>query len=105
MRFYHILDLSDLVPGYMGICEPSSNCKEIPLHTDGLILVPGLGFDHAMYRIGYGGGFYDRYLQNTSVNHIRCGLAYDAQIIAHVPRESTDFPLDFIITESGILKG
>ena len=105
MQFYKIPDLSKLIPGYMGILEPGPDCEEMSSDDTGLILVPGLGFDRMMYRIGYGGGFYDRYLQNTSVNNISCGLAFDEQIISQVPRESTDFPLDFVLTESGILKG
>ena len=55
-------DENDLVSGYMGIMEPSDICDKAKIR-DGLFIMPGLAFDYDFHRIGYGGGFYDRYLR------------------------------------------
>ena len=62
MEFYEISDISELNPGYMGIYEPDINGKEPDYSRTGFMCMPGLAFDRSYNRIGYGGGFYDRYL-------------------------------------------
>lgn len=66
-----------------------------------ILLVPMLAFDRAGYRLGYGGGFYDRTLEGLRGRRrvIAAGVAYAAQEVAAVPREATDQPLDWIVTE------
>ena len=66
--------------------------------------MPMLAFDHAGYRLGYGGGFYDRTLEHLrSVKSIRAvGVAYEAQRVPTIPREVTDQRLDALLTEAGI---
>lgn len=120
MEFYQIKSMEQLVSGYMGIPEPGPECPAIStVWTEGrkgMILVPGLAFDKSFYRLGYGGGFYDRYLsagcfkqgagchsKSDSRILISCGVAYDGQMVEQVPRESTDCSLDYIVTETGIL--
>ena len=121
MEFYHIKSMEQLVPGYMGIREPGPECP--PVNTvrsegrRGIILVPGLAFDKSFYRLGYGGGYYDRFLsaagfkgdadrdeKKVSRRLISCGVAYDGQLVEQVPREATDCFLDYIVTETGILE-
>ena len=69
-----------------------------------VVIVPLVAFDAAGYRLGYGGGFYDRTLEGLRARHpvIAVGFAFDAQELAAVPIEITDQKLDFIVTESGV---
>ena len=70
-----------------------------------LLLVPLLAFDAAGYRLGYGGGFYDRSLAllRATGDILAVGLAFAAQQVAAVPREPTDQPLDLVVTEVGLV--
>ena len=90
---------ADLRPGAYGIPEP---LPELPLlspeETD-LAIVPAVAYDRAGYRLGRGGGYYDRYLPR--VRGITVGLAYQSLILDAVPREAHDCRVDLIITEEG----
>lgn len=69
-----------------------------------VVIVPLVGFDARGYRLGYGGGFYDRTLEGLRARHavIAVGFAFDAQEMPIVPIEETDQKLDFMVTESGV---
>lgn len=69
-----------------------------------VVIVPLVAFDARGYRLGYGGGFYDRTLEGLRARHatIAVGFAFDAQEMAAVPIEKTDQRLDFIVTETGV---
>lgn len=69
-----------------------------------LILAPGLGFDDAGYRIGYGGGYYDKLLTDRGHKPVVWALAFDLQRLPVLPVEDHDQPLDGIVTESGITR-
>lgn len=89
--------LSELVCGAYGILEPQGEAI-----TDiDLVLVPGVGFNDNFHRIGYGAGYYDRFLKGFS--GVTCGLFYDEQR-GEFCAEPHDLPLDYIITETKILK-
>ncbi|HMA15800.1 MAG: 5-formyltetrahydrofolate cyclo-ligase [Bacteroidota bacterium] len=92
----------ELRPAGFGTSEPAPSA---PLVTPDLLLVPLLAFDAAGYRLGYGGGFYDRSLAllRATGDILAVGLAYAAQQVAAVPREATDQPLDLVVTERGVL--
>ena len=91
-----------LVAGLYGTSEPA---RDAPILTPNLLLVPLLAFDSAGYRLGYGGGFYDRSLAGLRpCGVVAIGIAYAGQEIPQVPRESHDAPLDGILTESGFLE-
>jgi len=90
----------DLKKGFYGILEPDEKCPEVNPEEIDLIIVPGLAFTHEGYRIGYGGGFYDRFLSNSE--SITCSLAYDFQLYDELPVKDFDIPVDYLITESGI---
>ena len=89
--------------GKFNIPEPTKDCKEV---VPQLFFVPCLGFDLNGYRIGYGGGFYDRYVQRIEKikKIIKIGLAFSFQKISSVPINQNDKRLDFIITEKEILR-
>ncbi|HID72928.1 TPA: 5-formyltetrahydrofolate cyclo-ligase [Candidatus Micrarchaeota archaeon] len=94
----------DLVDGEYNIPEPSRERGRPvdPLSID-VVAVPGVGFDPRGYRIGYGGGYYDRFLPLCS-NALFVGLAYEFQIVERVPKEAWDIRMDMIITEGRVIK-
>ncbi len=85
-----------------GIPEPEQKKRVIP----DIIIVPIVAFDNKLYRIGYGGGYYDRYINKISKKKIllKVGIAYSYQKINKVPANKFDKKLDIIITEKNILK-
>ncbi len=86
----------DCAPGKFGILEPGENCSALALKQLDLVLVPGVGFDATGCRLGRGQGFYDRLL--AQVSGIKCGIAYDEQLVEKIPAESHDVRLNFILT-------
>ena len=87
---------SDIVTGYFGIREPAAPCAEIPMNHFDLILVPGVAFDWQGNRLGHGKGFYDRLL--AGVRGVKCGIAFDEQLVNAVPVGSADVRMNFILT-------
>lgn len=79
-------------------CSPAINIKDLDV-----IIVPAVAYDKNCYRLGYGGGFYDRFLENLRKDAVTIGIAFDLQIFDEVPKEAHDDQLDYIVTESRIL--
>lgn len=98
MEFYQIESLEQLAPGAYGILEPVADCKMDTKH-DGVMIMPGLAFDRKLHRIGYGGGFYDRYLQEYQ-EFYKIALCFDFQIVDEVPAQEFDIPVDCVISET-----
>lgn len=96
-----IFSLDDLVPGAYGILEPRIDAPTIDNSLLDVVIVPGSVFDKNGYRTGYGGGYYDRFLENTDA--IRVGVCFDFQLVEDVFSENHDKRMDFIITEKSIL--
>lgn len=102
--FFPITNLKDLTTGRYNIKEPSTNqntgCYEIDV-----VIIPGIVFDRYGYRIGYGKGYYDRFLNRFSKeNIISVGLAYDFQIVSDpILHEKHDVKLNFLVTNRNIL--
>lgn len=94
----------ELIKSTYGILEPKKEYirKRDPAILD-LMVLPGIAFDLKGYRIGYGGGYYDRFLDQLQKTIPTIALAFDFQIIDTVPIESFDRPVDYIITETKIL--
>lgn len=101
MEFYEISDISELSPGYFGIYEPDINGKEPDYSRTGFMCMPGLAFDKNFNRIGYGGGFYDRYLSGEN-RFYKAALAYEYQVLEHIPAQECDVKPDMIVTEENI---
>jgi 5-formyltetrahydrofolate cyclo-ligase len=95
----HWVALADrLEPGSFGILEPAADMPLArPLEID-LVLVPGVAFDTACNRIGYGGCFYDNLLPLLRDDAVRIGLAFDEQIVEEIPAEDHDVRLDWVVT-------
>lgn len=103
MGFHEILSLDDLGPGTMGILEPANPGHEltVPELVRTVCLVPGLVFDGDGHRVGYGGGYYDRFLWFYPGDKI--GLARTTMLSSNpLPTDSLDVPVDYIATEGGI---
>ena len=102
MEFHRINSFDEVEPGYCDIPEPVGG--EISDDEDVLILMPGIAFDHHFNRIGYGGGFYDRYLDRKQhCRFIKVAFAYEFQILEHIETEEHDHKVDIIITDKGCL--
>ncbi len=106
MDFFQCDDLSRLQPGAMGIPEPEADpCALFPYTThisldsaeNCMILVPGLAFDKKLGRLGFGGGFYDRYLSHFR-KKMAIGMAFNEQMIDEVPMGQEDVPVDLVVT-------
>ncbi len=95
----------DLIPGYCQIPEPDSK-KLSAIAPDKLdiVLIPGSVFDRQGGRLGYGGGYYDRFLANQAPQALRIGLAYETQVVNKVPTMAHDIPLQYLITEKEITR-
>jgi 5-formyltetrahydrofolate cyclo-ligase len=98
LRALVIQDLDDLVPGIFGLSEPKDTAPEIKSQELDLIIVPGLAFDKRGFRLGHGGGYYDRFLAKTFA--LKLGLAYDFQVVEELPVDHHDIPLDALLTVS-----
>lgn len=101
MIFYYINDFSDLTEGSYHIQEPKEGLLKAE-EENALLLIPGVAFDLGRNRIGYGGGFYDRYLE-IHKNHYVAAPAYDFQVLAGIPHEEFDICVNRIITETRII--
>lgn len=95
--FRYVNELFELTARKYNIPEPESFATEVVDLSHSICITPALAFDNDGYRIGYGGGYYDRFLANY--NGISVGVVYDDLITNDVPRDKFDLPVDIIITE------
>lgn len=103
MDFYFISSLDELSPSMYGIPEPEGEkSKKVDVVKDALCIVPGIAFDISGRRIGYGGGYYDRFIEKHS-DMLTVGFCYDNLIYDNVPYEKHDRCVDYIITEKGFM--
>ncbi|MBE6050288.1 MAG: 5-formyltetrahydrofolate cyclo-ligase [Clostridium sp.] len=99
MEAVQINSLDNLVKGTYGILEPDSFKNKIDKDKIDLVILPGVVFDKQGGRIGYGGGYYDKYLMNMDKNIFKVALCYEFQIIDEVPTEPHDIKADLVLTE------
>jgi 5-formyltetrahydrofolate cyclo-ligase len=104
MTFHPVERESDLLPGRFGIPEPDGD--------DGgqgeavffeLVVVPGMAFDRDGYRLGRGGGYYDRFLSAARFR-AAVGLAFAWQLLPELPRDPWDVPVGAVATEEGVIR-
>lgn len=102
---FQIVDpAKDLRPGYCAIPEPDPRrTSAVPPEKIEIAVIPGSVFDVHGGRLGYGGGYYDRFLVNDAPQAKRVGLAFEMQVVDKVPVEPHDQPLDILITENRII--
>lgn len=98
MKFYVISSLDDLEPGAFGVLEPKlENSNELTKYSNAVCILPGLGFDLQGYRLGYGKGYYDRFLANFKGKNI--GVCYNSCLKTLIPHGKYDKNADILITE------
>lgn len=108
IQFYEVAKMDDFEEGYQGIREPQKDrmklfTEKTEKESECLILVPGAVFDRERGRMGYGKGFYDRYLASFP-GLCSAALAFECQIARKVPVEEHDIRPDMIITDTGVIK-
>ena len=94
MKFIYMTDLTRVEKGYANIPEPIDN-EPVAEDPTALVLMPGLAFDAEGHRIGYGGGFYDKFLAEEP-NHPTVALCYDFQLLEKLETEEFDIPVDLV---------
>ena len=103
MEFYLIHSLQDLTKGSYGILEPDpALCQKLEDFSGCFCLAPGLAFDREGYRLGYGGGYYDRFLGGPYAGKPTAGACYNLCTVKKLPRGTYDLPCDYLITETKI---
>ena len=106
MEFYAVTSLDELCKAdAFGIPIPdATKSPRITPDHDTLMLLPGLALDKSGNRIGYGKGYYDRYLHRASPAPVTLGVTYAATLFESIPSEKNDFPVVFLATEDGIIR-
>ena len=102
MKYYEIHSYDDLEEGYFGIREPKHELLKEIESEEGVMILPGVAFDVSRHRVGYGGGFYDRYLE-AHPNMKKIAFAFEFQVFEEVPYEVFDKQPEKIITEKRII--
>lgn len=95
MVFIYLSDLTQVEKGYAGIPEPIAD-EPVANDETALVLMPGLAFDREGHRIGYGGGFYDKFLEREP-SHPTLALCYEFQMLGHLETEEHDIPVDCVL--------
>ncbi len=103
LEFVEVLDIAELRSGHFGVLEPQGSAL-VPAREIDVMVVPGVAFDLAGHRIGYGRGFYDRALATSPQRGIKVGFAYDFQVVSSLPIAGHDQPLSMLMTESRTLQ-
>jgi len=100
MDFFEIKSLDDLEKGTYGILEPNTLCKKVDALNFQLCIVPAVCFDLEGFRIGFGKGYYDRFLEKFT--GVKMGLTYSCLITKKLPRGRFDQKIEIIISEKGV---
>lgn len=101
MKFYYIQSLKELAKAKFDLLEPIHLDTEATSNGNSIFIVPGVAFDLSKNRIGYGGGYYDRYLSKASYEKT-IALAYERQLVDLIPSDLNDIKMNLIITEKKI---
>lgn len=102
MVFYKLTDFEQLESGYFGIPEPKEDGETVAWE-EAMMIMPGVAFDANCNRVGYGGGFYDRFLKKHP-GICRVAVGFSFQILPEVPTEPTDIRPQVIVTEENIYR-
>ena len=102
MKFYYISSMSDLKAGFFGVREPDTDkCEEVTDFDGSICIVPGRAYDKRGYRLGYGKGYYDRFMQKSTSLFV--GLCYNELVDDELPIGEYDIPVNYIITQNGFI--
>ena len=98
---FHPYDPGRLFRHRFGMLEPDPSLPVIPADQVELVLTPGLAYDLQGWRLGYGGGFYDRFLSGQH-NLVSLGVTYQALLLPDLPHQEYDVPVKYLVTENGV---
>jgi 5-formyltetrahydrofolate cyclo-ligase len=101
LEFVRVMERQELVPGAFGILEPGGT-QVVPLAALDLVVVPGVAFDLTGHRLGYGKGYYDRFLHERRGQLV--GLCFDFQLVGTLPAEAHDVRMDMVVTDERTLR-
>jgi 5-formyltetrahydrofolate cyclo-ligase len=105
MQLSELKNFDWLEPKTFGILEPKElYIKDFSPEKLDIVIVPGIAFDKKGYRIGYGHGYYDRFLKTLKSSVKKIGLAFEMQIVDKIPRKEYDVPVDAVVTEKRVLR-
>lgn len=99
------VDVGELVEGKFAIREPRADAPAVDLATITAFVIPGLAFDRAGGRIGWGRGYYDATLTVANPHALRIGLAFECQLVDAAARDAHDVPLHYVVTEAAVYRG
>lgn len=97
-------DEAELVPGPFGLLEPPPDAPRLQPREIDAAIVPAVAYDARGYRLGYGGGYYDRLLPQLRLGCVRIGAIFDEQLLAEIPAEPHDEPVDIVVTPTRVLR-
>ena len=96
---------SELESGAYGILEPKPEyIREVDPKLVDLVLIPGVAFDERGFRVGYGAGYYDRFLERVRPDTSKIALSLELQMVEYAHEDSHDVPVDIVLTEDRIIK-
>ena len=101
MEFYYATS-KDLVRGEYGILSPKDGCEKVDINDIDLVIVPAVALSLQGGRVGYGGGYYDKFLANISNQTTKVGLCYNENLLYSLPTNKDDQKMDYLITEKGL---
>lgn len=99
---FHPYDPDNLILHSFGMAEPSPDLPQVPPNEIQLVLAPGLAFDRSGWRLGYGGGYFDRFLKDF--HGVSVGVVYRDLLLKTIPHGEYDIPVDWLVTEDGLIK-
>ncbi|GAA0071466.1 5-formyltetrahydrofolate cyclo-ligase [Clostridium sardiniense] len=103
MILIKIDSLENLVTSSYGILEPIGDKSDLDVNKLELIVMPGVAFDKSGNRLGYGGGYYDKFLEQNKIECKKIALSYDFQVLEKLEVEEHDIKVDLIITENQVI--
>ncbi|MGA2916997.1 5-formyltetrahydrofolate cyclo-ligase [Methanoregula sp.] len=103
LRLTYLTQTSDLIESTFGVPEPIGRERPVDPRAVKAVIVPMLGFDQRGHRLGYGAGYYDRFL-SANPHLLKIGLAFSCLEAAEIPVDENDVSMDLIITEQGIIR-
>jgi 5-formyltetrahydrofolate cyclo-ligase len=99
---FHPYDPQQLVEHPFGMAEPAPHLPQILPEEIDLVLVPGLAYHQAGWRLGYGGGYFDRFLRDF--RGVNVGVIFQALLLDVLPHGEQDIPVGWLVTENGVIR-
>ena len=104
LQLSEIKNFNELEPKTWGILEPKDEfIRKFDIENVDLVIIPGIVFDQNGHRIGYGYGYYDRFLKKLDKNVVKIGFGFEFQIVDKIPEEKHDVPVDIMVNEKRVI--